>query len=76
MTPETIAGLLDHEIEYAIARLHATLVELDRDITALRSERDRREREREQRLGACTHKRAGGMSALGAKRKGAMGNPR
>jgi hypothetical protein len=49
MTTETISGLLDDELTRAIERVHERLLELDRDLVALKEERDRRARERRQR---------------------------
>jgi hypothetical protein len=48
-THETLRGLLDDEIERAIERLHERIMELDRDLAALKAERDRRAFERRQR---------------------------
>jgi hypothetical protein len=49
MTTETLKALLDEEITRAIDRIHASQVELERDISALREERDRRALERQRR---------------------------
>jgi hypothetical protein len=49
MTTETISGMLDDELTRAIERVHERLLELDRDLVALKEERDRRARERRQR---------------------------
>jgi hypothetical protein len=42
MSPETLAGMLDPEIERAIERLRQAKLDLDRDLRALRTERKRR----------------------------------
>jgi hypothetical protein len=45
MSPETLAGMLDPEIERAIERLRQAKLDLDRDLRALRTERKRRRTE-------------------------------
>jgi hypothetical protein len=42
MSPETLATLLDEEVERAFDRLRAVRAELKRDIEALEAELDRR----------------------------------
>jgi hypothetical protein len=50
MSPETLAGMLDEEIERAIDRLTQARRDIENDLAALQNERDRRERERRHRL--------------------------
>jgi hypothetical protein len=42
MSVETIRSLLDNELSLAIERVSARIVELERDLAALKEERDRR----------------------------------
>ena len=49
-TNTELHGFLDDELERAIARIRERLLELDRDLGALKEERDRRTRELQRRL--------------------------
>jgi hypothetical protein len=51
LTQETIAALLDDEIERAIDRLRASRAEMKRDIAALEAEQERRGKRRKERRG-------------------------
>jgi hypothetical protein len=46
---ETLRGLLDADLAAEIERIHESMRELDRDLVALKEERERRARERRQR---------------------------
>lgn len=48
-THTELRGLLDTEIERAIERIHERIMELDRDLGALKEERDKRKFERRRR---------------------------
>ena len=49
-TNTELHGFLDDELERAIARIRERLLELDRDLGALKEERDRRTQELQRRL--------------------------
>jgi 50S ribosomal subunit-associated GTPase HflX len=46
---ETLRGMLDADLAAEIERIHERIMELDRDLAALKAERDRRADERRQR---------------------------
>jgi hypothetical protein len=53
MSRETTAALRDDELSRAIERISARIVELDRDLLALKDERERLKEERRQREAAA-----------------------
>ena len=60
-THTQLRGFLDDELASAIERISARMVELDRDLVALKEERDRRALERRRRAAAGSEEDVTGL---------------